>query len=150
MLRNQVPLAVPLDAPQPESPLFHVGVRHVATQPLKIAYGEPDFSVIRSGQYWWRDNSAFIEPIVAGPRHQILLRPPRFGKSLFGSMLHKYLDINEEDNFDSLFAGTDISKIKDNEHRNKYHVMKFDFTVDISNEASLPSRGHSTTTLLAL
>ena len=50
------------------------------------------------------------------------------------SALHCYLDVNEAANFDALFSGTDIHHRKDElRENNKYHVMKFDFSVGISN-----------------
>eukprot|EP00672_Neobodo_designis_P000610 CAMPEP_0174871080 /NCGR_PEP_ID=MMETSP1114-20130205/70836_1 /TAXON_ID=312471 /ORGANISM="Neobodo designis, Strain CCAP 1951/1" /LENGTH=49 /DNA_ID= /DNA_START= /DNA_END= /DNA_ORIENTATION= len=46
-------------------------------------------------------------------------------------MMHKYLDTNEASHFQSLFGGTAIADVDDAEHRNAYHVMKFDFSVNI-------------------
>ena len=104
---------------------------HEVRSHLRIPYGASDFEEIRRQGCWWRDNSAFILPIVRGSKHQMLLRPPRFGKSLFASMLQCYLDVNERDHFEKLFGGTDVAKVDDAEHRNSYHVMKFDLSVKV-------------------
>jgi hypothetical protein len=56
-----------------------------------------------------------------------LLRPRRFGKSLFLSMLQTYYDVKERDNFALYFAGT---WIYDNptEDRGMYQVLMLDFS----------------------
>ena len=80
-------------------------------------------------------NSRYIFDLVElDEQHQLFLRPPRWGKSLFMDMLHCYLDVNAAKDFDKLFQGTDIHKCKaDLRDNNKYHVMKFDFSVPVTN-----------------
>jgi hypothetical protein len=106
--------------------------------PSFFPYGDSSFADIRGGKQrlFWCDNSRFIFPLVENhAKHQLFLRPPRWGKSLFVDMLHKYLDINEQKNFARLFRGSDIYKRKKElQHKNKYHVMKFDFSVDVTDK----------------
>lgn len=58
----------------------------------------------------------------------IFLRPRRFGKSLWCSILECYYDVNRRDRFDELFAGTDIGR-NPTPGRNSCLVMRFDFSV---------------------
>lgn len=55
------------------------------------------------------------------------IRPRRFGKSIFLSMMRAYYDMNERDNFDTLFDGL---WIKDNPTslRNSFEVLHLDFS----------------------
>ncbi|KOA18167.1 putative AAA-ATPase [Clostridium homopropionicum DSM 5847] len=55
------------------------------------------------------------------------LRPRRFGKSLFTSILANYYDIKEEENFNKLFGETYIGKNPTKE-KNSYYILKFNFT----------------------
>lgn len=62
------------------------------------------------------------------------LRPRRFGKSLFTSMMSAYYDIHGEHEFESLFGpcpplakGTYIYE-HPTEHRNSYYMLRFDFS----------------------
>ena len=83
--------------------------------------GDSSFEGIRRQRQFWCDNSNFIFDLVENKEaHQLLVRPPRWGKSLFLDMLHCYLDINQKDQFDELFGGTKIYRRKDElEHRNR-------------------------------
>jgi hypothetical protein len=64
----------------------------------------------------------------------MFLRPPRWGKSLFIDMLACYLDYKAAEKFDVLFGDTEIVtqgyKLK---HRNQFHVIHFDLSVDFRN-----------------
>jgi hypothetical protein len=51
----------------------------------------------------------FIEKLEA-IKNPVFLRPRRFGKSLFCSMLQYYYDIREASRFEELFGSTWISK----------------------------------------
>ena len=62
----------------------------------------------------------------------MLLRPPRWGKSLFLDMLKCYLDIKEADRFDMIFGGTEIFALKNQLRcRNRFYVMRFDFSIAV-------------------
>jgi hypothetical protein len=55
---------------------------------LKIAYGKADFAEIRLNGYFYQDRTQFIELLEEkGTHYPAFLRPRRFGKSLFISML---------------------------------------------------------------
>ena len=107
----------------------------VPPSPDYFPYGSANFREVRRDNLFWCDNSNYIFDLVeSSAQHQLFLRPPRWGKSLLMDMLHCYLDVNQADRFDELFGGTNIHKRKANlKHRNRYHVVKFDFSVDVTN-----------------
>ena len=57
-----------------------------------------------------------------------LVRPRRFGKSLFLNMLEAYYDINEKDNFPELFKGLYVAE-HPTENRNRFLVLHLDFSL---------------------
>jgi hypothetical protein len=63
-----------------------------------------------------------------GSRYLFFLRPRRFGKSLFVSMLHHYYDIKQKDNFGQLFEDTYIGK-NPTPLRNTFPVLRFNFSM---------------------
>ncbi len=92
-----------------------------------LPYGIADFGkLIRKG-YYYVDKTPFIKTMER-TKYLILLRPRRFGKSLFLSMLHYYYDIAERDNFSTLFKGTWIA---DNPTLDQgvYQVLTLDFSM---------------------
>ena len=81
--------------------------------------------LIQEGRYFI-DKTQYIadlEPI----KNPVFLRPRRFGKSLFCSMLQYYYDIHEAGRFSELFGQTWIGKNPTSQH-NSYIVLKFDFS----------------------
>lgn len=68
----------------------------------------------------------YIEKLENYPM-TMYVRPRRFGKSLFTSMISYYYDINEKENFEKLFKGL---YIYDNSTKNKnaYYILKFNFS----------------------
>ena len=77
---------------------------------LKIPYGESDFTkVIREG-YFYQDRTAFIRELENAPAFIFYLRPRRFGKSLFVSMLYHYYALEYQKLFEPLFGGLAIGK----------------------------------------
>lgn len=55
------------------------------------------------------------------------LRPGKFGKTLFISMLNAYYDVNAKEEFEILFKGTYIHT-HPTEERNSYYMLGFDFS----------------------
>ncbi len=60
-------------------------------------------------------------------RHAFFIRPRRFGKSLWVSVLEYYYDRAESGTFDELFGGTDIGD-NPTPSRSRYVVLRFDFS----------------------
>ena len=93
---------------------------------IKIPYGISDFKKIIDEEYVYVDKTMYIEKLENYPM-TMYVRPRRFGKSLFTSMISYYYDINEKENFEKLFKGL---YIYDNSTKNKnaYYILKFNFS----------------------
>ncbi|MGE5342337.1 MAG: AAA family ATPase [Candidatus Omnitrophota bacterium] len=74
----------------------------------QIPYAIFDFNQFRRGEYYYVDKTGFIRNIEKKGRYLFFIRPRRFGKSLFLTILENYYDINKKDNFDYLFKETEI------------------------------------------
>ena len=92
----------------------------------KIPYGESNFEKIRTNNFIYVDKTNFIEKIEVTSK-LIHLRPRRFGKSLFLSMLESYYDVAQADKFDELFQGLYIHE-HPTENKNNYYVLRFNFS----------------------
>ena len=99
------------------------------TQALKLApYGEPSFEALRKPSYAYVDKTRFIETLErCGTRFPFIVRPRRFGKSVFANMLMAYYDKAAKDDFAKNFAGTWIGE-HPTPFANQYFVLKFDFS----------------------
>ena len=94
----------------------------------KIPYGIPNFESIRTENYAYVDKTRFIEMIENEPtKYQFLIRPRKFGKSLFLSMLRRYYDVCYADLFDTLFGDLYIGK-HPTPKRNALFVIRFSFS----------------------
>ncbi len=82
----------------------------------RIPYGICDFKQVRKENKYLVDKSMFFERMERAGNFLFLVRPRRFGKSLFLNMLEAYYDINEKDNFQELFSrvGSDIENLSSN------------------------------------
>jgi hypothetical protein len=71
----------------------------------RLPYGISNFETIRTENYTYIDKTRFINLLEdEANRYQIFVRPRKFGKSLFFSILANYYDINRADKFQSLFG----------------------------------------------
>ena len=75
-----------------------------------IPYGISDFAQVRGEDKYYVDKTMYLPKMEAAGNFLFLIRPRRFGKSLFLSMMRYYYDILEKDNFKSLFSGLWIEK----------------------------------------
>lgn len=93
----------------------------------RIPYGISDFKQLRRENKYYVDKTMFMPRMEDEGNSLFFIRPRRFGKSLFLSMMRAYYDINERDNFDTLFDGL---WIKDNPTglRNSFEVLHLDFS----------------------
>jgi len=92
----------------------------------RIPYGISNFEVLRNKGYLYVDKTNYIEILDNYAPYQFFIRPRRFGKSLFISMLENYYDINKKDKFEDLFKGLYIGKNPTDE-RNEFLVWKISF-----------------------
>jgi hypothetical protein len=93
----------------------------------KIPYGESDFKKIIKENYIFVDKSKYIEVLESDASYQFFIRPRRFGKSLFLSMLSNYYDINNKDKFQELFGDLYIGK-NPTLKKTSYFVLRLDFS----------------------
>ena len=107
-----------------------------------IPYGMADFSAIRREGYLYVDKTRFIREMEKD-RHVFLLRPRRFGKSCWVSILEHYYDRTRKDNFKALFAGTDIGR-EPTAKRSRYAVLRLNFSAFSKRLSTLEERfeGH--------
>ncbi|MCI5138311.1 MAG: AAA family ATPase, partial [Candidatus Electrothrix sp. AR1] len=71
---------------------------------MKTPYGISNFKSLITEGYLYVDKTSFIETLEEQGKYNILLRPRRFGKTLFLSTLRHYYDIRCKDAFDALFG----------------------------------------------
>jgi len=95
---------------------------------FKIPYGISNYRTIAREGYAYVDKTRYIRILEEYPSPFILLlRPRRFGKSLFASVLNYYYDIAEKDNFQHLFLNTEIGH-NPTTRKNSYFVLNFNFS----------------------
>jgi hypothetical protein len=94
----------------------------------RIPYGKSDFSEFRKRDFYYVDKTRYIRTIEEKDDFLFLIRPRRFGKSLFLSILESYYDIANKESFDSLFEGTDILQ-NPTENRSNFMILSFDFSI---------------------
>ena len=92
-----------------------------------IPYGVTDYVAIRVDNGYYVDKTAYLRKIEKAGKYLFFIRPRRFGKSLFLSVLESYYDILKEDKFDLLFGGTLIHG-RPTVEKNSYLVLKFNFS----------------------
>ena len=94
----------------------------------KIPYGISDFKKLRSDNCVYVDKTRYIERLESYDDPYIFfLRPRRFGKSLFVSLLDYYYDKNSADDFDALFGDYYIGQ-HPTTLKNRYYILKFNFS----------------------
>lgn len=93
----------------------------------RVPYGIMNFAELIEKNSYFVDKTQYIEKLEKY-QNPVFLRPRRFGKSLFCSMLQYYYDQKEASRFCELFGNTWIGKNPTGTH-NQYLVLKFDFSV---------------------
>lgn len=92
-----------------------------------IPYGVTDFRMIREENYYYVDKTRYISLLEDVARFFFLIRPRRFGKSLFVNMLTWYYDINRKELFNDLFGDLYIGQHPTDE-QGKYLMLSFNFS----------------------
>ena len=92
----------------------------------RTPYGEADFRRIRLNQWLYVDKTRFIH--LEQERYVFLIRPRRFGKSLWVLLLENYYDRRWAAEFEAVFGGTDIGR-NPTEDRHRYVVVRFNFSL---------------------
>ena len=101
----------------------------VITPPVhpRIPYGEADFRRIRLNRWLYVDKTRFLRRLEE-ERYALLIRPRRFGKSLWVSLLENYYDRFWADGFAATFADTDIGQHPTGE-QSRYVTLRFNFSM---------------------
>ncbi len=92
-----------------------------------LPYGISDFKRLRRDDMYYVDKTMYLPMLEVENSYLLMIRPRRFGKSLFLSMVEAYYDINSADQFKILFKDLFIGK-NPTSLANKYLVLRFDFS----------------------
>ncbi len=92
----------------------------------RIPYGWADFRAIRLEKRLYVDKTRFVHALEE-ERYVFLIRPRRFGKSCWVSLLDNYYDRNRADEFEAVFGGTHLGR-HPTENRHRYVILRFDFS----------------------
>ena len=94
----------------------------------KIPYGISNFEALQNDNYYFVDKTRYIQTLEEGNEKYIFfLRPRKFGKSLFVSLLQYYYGIEHKDSFDKLFGEYYIGR-NPTPKVNSYYILPFDFS----------------------
>ena len=102
---------------------------------LKMPYGISNYEKIVNDGYYYVDKTMYIEKLENLPETNIMfLRPRKFGKTLFTSVLENYYDKNKKDSFEKLYGNTYIGK-NTTKLKNSYCILRFNFSgINTENE----------------
>ena len=102
---------------------------------LKMPYGISNYEKIVNDGYYYVDKTMYIEKLENLPETNIMfLRPRKFGKTLFTSVLENYYDKNKIDSFEKLYGNTYIGK-NPTKLKNSYCILRFNFSgINTENE----------------
>ena len=94
----------------------------------KMPYGISNYEELINEDYYYVDKTEYIEKLENLPEKRIMfLRPRKFGKTLFTSVLENYYDKNKTDEFENLFKNTYIGK-NPTKLKNSYSILRFNFS----------------------
>ena len=101
----------------------------------KLPYGISDYEKIVEENYYYVDKTSYIEKLEnLAERYIMFLRPRKFGKTLFTSVLENYYDVNKKESFEKLFGETYIGK-NPSKLKNSYCILRFNFSgIDTNSE----------------
>ena len=95
---------------------------------LKMPYGISNYEKIVNDGYYYVDKTKYIEKLEKLPEASVIfLRPRKFGKTLFTSVIENYYDKYKSDKFEKLYSNTYIGK-NPTKLRNSYCILKFNFS----------------------
>ena len=93
-----------------------------------LPYGISNYVQVRREGLLMVDKTMYLERMERAGNFLFLIRPRRFGKSLFLSMMESYYDIEAKGDFDTLFGDTYVGSHPTPE-RNAYQVLSLDFSI---------------------
>ena len=100
----------------------------------KLPYGISNYEELIEDNYYYVDKTPYIEKLENLAEKRIMfLRPRKFGKTLFTSMIENYYDLKKADKFEELYKDTYIGK-HPTKLKNRYHILRFNFSgIDTEN-----------------
>ena len=107
-----------------------------------VPYGVADFATVIEQNLYYVDKTMFIPELEKQPRNLFFIRPRRFGKSIFLSMLYSYYDCTQSHKFQSLFGNLWIGQ-HPTPLQGKYQVLFLDFSQITGNIDKLESKFNS-------
>ena len=93
----------------------------------RVPYGVSDFLSVQENHLYYVDKSMYLPLLEEQPPYLFFIRPRRFGKSLFISMMRAYYDKAMAGRFDDLFGDLWISQ-HPTPLKNRYQVLYLDFS----------------------
>ncbi len=98
----------------------------------QIPYGVSDFESVMTRNLYYVDKTMYLAELEKQPDTLIFIRPRRFGKSFFISMMRAYYDKSKAKDFDTLFGSLWIGS-HPTPLRNHYQVLYLDFSRILGN-----------------
>ena len=94
----------------------------------KLPKGISNYQELIEQDYYYVDKTRYIEKLENLEDKRIMfLRPRKFGKTLFTSVLENYYDWLKKEKFEELFGETYIGK-NPTKLKNSYYILKFNFS----------------------
>lgn len=107
-----------------------------------VPYGVADFATVIEQNLYYVDKTMFIPELEKQPRNLFFIRPRRFGKSIFLSMLYSYYDCTQSHKFQSLFGNLWIGQ-HPTPLQGKYQMLFLDFSQITGNIDKLETKFNS-------
>lgn len=93
----------------------------------QVPYGVSDFIRVMTQNMYYVDKTMYLTELEKQPSYLFFIRPRRFGKSIFLSMLHAYYDCRLKDKFQQLFGNLWIGR-HPTPLQGRYQVLHLDFS----------------------
>lgn len=93
----------------------------------EIPYGIANFVEVAEQNMYYVDKTMYLPLLEKQPRNLFFIRPRRFGKSIFLSMLRAYYDIAQKEKFQKRFGNLWIGS-RPTPLQGKFQVVYLDFS----------------------
>ena len=93
----------------------------------RLPYGINDFEAVIEQNQYYVDKTMYLPLLENQPSNIIFIRPRRFGKSIFLSMLHAYYDCSKKEKSQTLFGDLWVGK-HPTPLQGSYQVLHLDFS----------------------
>ena len=92
----------------------------------RVPYGMSDFVKVIEQNNYYVDKTMYLPMLEDEPNYLFFIRPRRFGKSIFLSMLHAYYDCRTKDKFQEWFGNLWIGS-HPTSLQGKFQILHLDF-----------------------